>query len=151
MQNINDLYNETGLSANMEDYMEAIVILSEKNKVVRVKDIAKSLSIKMPSVSAALNKLKDKGLIEYEKYGFIELTDEGKTVADSIYQRHSCLSGYYTEVLMLEGGKAEEEACKVEHQLQPETVRQIHKLVNFIRGERKKGSEWLKRMEKALK
>ncbi len=69
-------FESTDLSANMEDYMETISLLSSRNRVVRVKDIAKTLKITMPSVTAALNKLREKDLIYYEKYGFIELTDQ---------------------------------------------------------------------------
>ncbi len=148
--NLNELYRETGLTSNMEDYMEAIAMLSEENRVVRVKDIAKKLSIKMPSVTAALNKLRDMGLIDYEKYGFIELTGKGKTVADSIYSRHKCLSEYYQLLLNLDKDSADREACKVEHDLSPETCIQIHKLLHFYKNEEKKKSDWVKRLKKSL-
>ena len=64
---IDKLYSSTDLTPNMEDYIEKIAFLSETNRVVRVRDIAAILKIKMPSVTAALNKLKEQGLIEYEK------------------------------------------------------------------------------------
>ncbi len=147
---LDDLYRETGLTSNMEDYMEAIAMLSEEHRVVRVKDIAKKLSIKMPSVTAALNKLRDLGLIDYEKYGFIELTGKGKTIAESIYSRHRCLTEYYHVVLNLDLKTAEREACKVEHDLSPETCKQIHKLLHFYKTEEKRKSDWVNRLKKSL-
>ncbi len=151
MKKLSELYQKTELTANMEDYMETIAILAEKNRVVRVKDIAASLDIKMPSVTAALNKLKEKEYIEYEKYGFIELTPEGKVIAESIYQRHMVLKDYYQLVLLLDEEQASIEACKVEHHLTPETLRQVHKLVEFFKKEIKKDKAWLKDHKRELK
>ena len=86
-----DSFESTDLSANMEDYMETIALLASRHRVVRVKDIARALKITMPSVTAALGKLREKGLIHYEKYGFIELTDRGRRVAELVYRKHSFL------------------------------------------------------------
>ncbi len=137
-----EFFADTSLSANMEDYMETIALLSQENRVVRVKDIAKSLKIKMPSVTAALGKLSEKGLIHYEKYGFVELTDEGRDVADRVYHRHTCLADFFRNVLRMDAGSADEEACRVEHHLSPESCRQIHKLVEFCRDGRQEEAIW---------
>lgn len=146
-----EMYSETGLSSNMEDYMEAITLLARENRVVRVKDIAKKLNIKMPSVTAALNKLKDMELIEYEKYGFVELTEEGRKVADSVYQRHACLSDFFENVLQLDCTNADAEACKVEHHLVADTCFQLHKFLEFFKAEEQKDEAWIRRLKKALK
>jgi DtxR family Mn-dependent transcriptional regulator len=138
------------LSSNMEDYMEVIAILTATNKIVRVKDIAKKLSIKMPSVTAALNKLKEKNLIKYEKYGFIELTEKGKETAENIYQKHACLSKFFQLILKIDNTKAEEEACKVEHSLSSETCNQIQKLIEFYENEKKNKNDWTSRLNKEL-
>lgn len=147
---INNLYCDTGLSPHMEDYMETIGLLSIRNKVVRVKDIAKKLNIKMPSVSAALNKLKEMKLIEYEKYGFIELTDYGKNIAEMVYKRHSCLSKFFEVVLMMDPEAANNEACKVEHVLTPDTCRRIHKFLSFFETEKESNPELLNRLKEFL-
>jgi len=143
-------YIDTGLSPNMEDYMETITILAGQNRVVRVKDIASKLNITMPSVSSALTKLKEMELIEYEKYGHVELTDKGKQIADSIYRRHSCLKKYYMKILGLDADNAEKEACKVEHILAPDTFERIESFLDFFIQEEKSGREWLGRLKKAL-
>ncbi len=144
-------YRDTGLTPHMEDYVEAIVVLSSTNKVVRVKDIAKKLNIKMPSVSAALNKLKEMDLIEYEKYGYIELTVKGHELADRVLKRHTCLIDFFANVLQVDQAAADCEACKVEHDLTPDTCTQIHKFLDFFREEESAGSEWIARLKKALK
>jgi DtxR family transcriptional regulator, Mn-dependent transcriptional regulator len=144
-------YRDTGLTSNMEDYMEAIIMLSGENRVVRVKDIANKLSIKMPSVSAALAKLKDMELIMYEKYGYIELTDRGLEIADRVLKRHNCLIDFFTSILQIDCGNADNEACKVEHALAPQTCAQIHKFLDFYKNEESMDKDWIARLKKALK
>ena len=144
-------YRDTGLTSNMEDYMEAIVMLSASNRVVRVKDIANKLNIKMPSVSAALAKLKEMELIMYEKYGFIELTDKGLEIADRVLKRHNCLIDFFTNILQIDCSNADNEACKVEHALAPQTCSQIHKFLDFYKTEESMDKDWIARLKKALK
>lgn len=144
-------YRDTGLSPHMEDYVEAIVILSSANRVVRVKDIAKKLNIKMPSVSAALTKLKEMELIDYEKYGYIELTEKGHDLADRVLKRHNCLVDFFTTVLQVDLASADGEACRVEHALGPTTCSQIHKFLDFYKEEESAQSEWVAKLKKILK
>lgn len=142
------LYASTDLSPHMEDYIETVAILSEKNRVVRVKDIAAQLKIKMPSVTSALNKLKEMGLIDYEKYGFIELTEDGKIIADRVFSRHVCLKEFFIRVLNLPAGVSEAEACRIEHHITTETCKRIHKLLLYINSEESIKKNWLKYLNK---
>lgn len=143
-------FEDTDLTSNMEDYLEAIEVLSRKKKVTRVKDIAKSLNIKMPSVTAALNKLEEKGLINYEKYGYIELTEEGKKIADRVYSRHSFLTYFFHDILMIDINCADRVACRVEHHLTPEACRQIYRFLEFHESENKNGEGWTQRLKAIL-
>lgn len=133
------------LTANMEDYIETIALLAEKTTVVRVKDIASSLDIKMPSVSAALNKLKEKGLIDYEKYGYIELTSKGKKAAEQVYNKHKILKEFMTQILDISPTEANDEACQLEHYLSSETCDKISLLTQFIKN-RKDSAEFIKKL-----
>ena len=144
-------YRDTGLTPHMEDYMEAIVMLSSSNRVVRVKDIARKLDIKMPSVSAALAKLKEMDLIDYEKYGYIELTEKGQEIADRVFKRHTFLTDFFISVLQIDEAAADEEACKVEHALSPHTCSRIHRLLDFYKAEESGQNDWIARLKKALK
>lgn len=147
---IDSLYASTPLSPHMEDYIEAIGLLSDTNKVVRVKDIAAILKIKMPSVTSALNKLKDMGFIEYEKYGYIELTKSGDVIARRVMSRHMCLKEFFSKVLQLPSDIAEEEACKVEHHISTETCKRIHRLLIFFKSEEAADMEWIKTLGKVI-
>ncbi|PIE05043.1 MAG: iron (metal) dependent repressor, partial [Spirochaetales bacterium] len=103
------------LTPSMEDYLEAILILEEKNRVARVKDIAEMLSVQMPSVTGALKSLKSRGLVNYEKNSFINLTPSGMETAQAIFYKHKILVEFFSKALGLEGKHAEEEACLIEH------------------------------------
>jgi len=144
-------FEDSGLSANMEDYMENIALLAREKNVVRVKDIAKSLNIKMPSVSAALNKLKEKGLINYEKYGHIELTKKGQHIAESVYRRHSFLSEFFHSILEMNEKNANDQACKIEHHLSPEACTQLNKFIEFYKSENSSNADWTERLSSTLR
>ena len=148
---IDKLYANTDLTPNMEDYIETIALLSEGNRVVRVRDIAAVLKIKMPSVTAALNKLKEQELIEYEKYGYIELTPLGETIAERVLSRHLCLKEFFFRILKLPEARAEEEACRIEHHISPETCKKIHKLLICYKTGEETHKEWVRELENAMK
>lgn len=147
---IDSLYQSTPLSPHMEDYIEAIAVLADTNKVVRVKDIAAILKIKMPSVTSALNKLKDVGLIEYEKYGYIELTKDGDVIARRVMSRHMCLKEFFSKVLQLPSHIAEKEACDIEHHISAETCKRIHRLLIYFKSEEAADREWVKTLARVI-
>lgn len=143
-------FYSTELSAHMEDYIETISLLAQQNKVVRVKDIAAELDIKMPSVTAALNKLKEQGLILYEKYGYIELTRKGKTVAQKVYDKHRLIATFLNTILFIDSSQASEEACRLEHHISPETCTQLLKIMDFFQDESAKGEKWHARFQNIM-
>ena len=107
-----------------EDYLEAILIISNEKKVVRNIDIARHLEFSKPSVSIALKKLKEKGLIEIDGDNLITLTKEGLEIAEKTYQKHLGI----TRVLISLGvdkKTAEKDACRIEHVISEETFNAI--------------------------
>src|SRR5512138_3175220 len=86
-----DMAAEVKLSPAMEDYLEAIMLLENSNKVARVSDIGRQLSVRKASVVAAVSFLQKNGLIKHERYGFITLTDTGKLLAEKIYRKHTSI------------------------------------------------------------
>ena len=120
------------LTDSMEDYLEAISTLKQKKKYVRVKDIAKQMRVKMPSVTGALRTLAEKNLVRHEKYEYVELTEEGVIIAEEIKRRHDLISKFLTNVLKVDPKTAEIDACGIEHSVSPKTVEQLVKLVEYI-------------------
>ncbi len=114
-------------------YLETILILSKKSNSVRSIDISEYMSFSKPSVSRAVNLLKDGGYILISKEGYITLTALGREIAEKIYERHTIL----TKCLIALGVSEEtaaEDACKIEHDISDETFSAIkrHVIKNSI-------------------
>jgi DtxR family transcriptional regulator, Mn-dependent transcriptional regulator len=117
------------LTSAMEDYLETIYHLEQEKRIARVRDIAKGLGVKMSSVSSALKSLASKGLIEYDPHQYITLTSKGLEKAKEIVRKHEILKRFLVKVLHLNDEAAEDNACRMEHNLDPPV---IEKLVNFV-------------------
>ena len=111
---------------SQEDYLESILILSEKQDHVRSIDVVNDLGFKKSSVSVAMKLLREKGLIEASPEGYLTLTKEGLKIAESVYERHVILSkclialGVSEEVAL-------EDACRIEHDLSEESFQALKK------------------------
>ncbi len=117
------------LTACMEDYLEAILNLAEKEGVARITDIAEKLNIKKASANQTIKKLTGIGLVRHDVYGPVELTESGKKQAVKIRQRHRKLKQFLIEVLGVEPRVAEKDACLMEHVVSAHTV---EKLTEFL-------------------
>ena len=126
---------------------EAIFELDEEKRVVRVKDIAKRMDVKMPTVTSMLKTLSDRGLVHYEKYEYVELTRDGADVGREMRRRHEILREFLTEILKIDFETADAEACKMEHTLSPETLDSLTDFVEFIRTCPRAGKSWLQYFE----
>jgi DtxR family Mn-dependent transcriptional regulator len=131
------------LTTTMEDYLEAIFDLNKDKKVVRVKDIAKRMGVKMPTVSSMLKTLRDRGLVHYEKYEYVELTKEGAVIGRGMRERHEALLKFLSEILKIEFETANEEACKMEHALSSSTLESLTDFIEFIQTCPRAGENWL--------
>ncbi len=131
------------LSENLEDYLETIMALEKKNKVARVKDIASELGILRGSVTGALKTLAKKGLVNYEPYSFISLTKKGTSIAKEISRRHGILKNFLEKILQIAPDKAEQNACRMEHAVDRETIDMLVKFINFVDDCPRAGSDWI--------
>lgn len=114
-----------------ENYLEAILILSQRLPVVRSIDVAAELGFKKPSVSVAMKNLREKGHIEVSDAGYITLTDTGKEIADMIYERHNFLSKWLMS-LGVDEKVALEDACRIEHVISKESFAAIKENVGSL-------------------
>lgn len=103
-----------------EDYLEAILVLRQQNGIVRSIDVAQHLGYSKPSVSRAVSILKTSGYLTMEKDGRLELTPAGEEHAQLVYERHRFLSEWLVK-LGVPAEIAAEDACRIEHDLSPET------------------------------
>ncbi|MBR5098851.1 MAG: metal-dependent transcriptional regulator [Spirochaetales bacterium] len=112
-----------------EDYLEAMLMLKEKNGFIRSIDIAQQLGVTKPSVTYSTKRLRENGYITMDKEGLITLTESGMEIASRIYTRHKVLTQFFIKLGVSEE-IAREDACKVEHDLSPETFEAISKLAD---------------------
>lgn len=149
MKHSNNLHKST-LSSSMEDYLEAIKLLSEKDNFTHVKDIASYLKIKMPSVTSAMKKLQLLGLVSHDKYNKITLTDDGASRAEEIYSKHSSLYFFLNSFLQLNSIEAGNEACELEHYLSDKTNQKLGILINYFREGLENKDEWAIKLKEKL-
>ena len=117
-----------------ENYLEAILMLKEKNGLVRSIDVVHHMVFSKPSVIHAMGLLRQNGLITMDKEGWIELTEDGYAIASSIYERHRLISSWLV-ALGVSPETAAEDACRMEHDLSDET---FQKLKEHIQGKLQK-------------
>lgn len=111
-----------------EDYLEAILRLSQKGGGVRSVDIATMLSVSKPSVSHAMKLLREDGYIAMDRYGTVTLLDKGAEIANRIYERHTVLTTML-ESLGVPSEIARADACKMEHDISDESFARIKERV----------------------
>ena len=108
------------IQESAENYLETILILSERSTYVRSIDIANELNFTKPSVSVAMKKLRENGYIEMDRDGLITLTDRGMAIAAKMLDRHHTLTKFLI-ALGVDEKTAEEDACKIEHDISQQT------------------------------
>ena len=131
------------LSQSLEDYLEAIFVISLNSKVVRVKEVAKFLKVKTPSVVDAIGKLQNKELVTHERYGYLELTAKGSSLAKEIYTKHKKVAQFFNTVLGVSEEISKKDACLIEHYISKETFDKIIKFIKFIETSPEGYPEWL--------
>ncbi len=114
------------LQESGEMYLETIYILSKKSDNVRSLDVAEYMGFSKPSVSRAVSLLKKGEYITADKMGFLHLTKKGKSVAETMFERHTLLTSFL-EKIGVEKETASKDACKMEHHISEETFSAIKK------------------------
>ena len=112
------------MTQSLEDYLESIYMLIEEGKSAQVRDVAKRLSVKMPSVVKAVRELKKLELVTQEPYSNIELTPKGMRVAKHVLSRHTLIRAFLMK-LGVSRTNADKDACLMEHILSAETLDKI--------------------------
>jgi DtxR family transcriptional regulator, Mn-dependent transcriptional regulator len=121
------------LSSSLEDYLEAVLELVQTGRVARVRDIARRLNVGMPSVSVALKTLSARGLVNYDPYQVITLTERGEQLGRDITHRHEVLQGFLTDVLGIAPEVAQSNACRMEHAIDNEVLEKLKEFAGLLR------------------
>lgn len=118
------------ISKSLEEYLKTIYILKQHNGQPRVTDIATKMDCSKASVNKSLKILNDEGLINYESYGQIELTENGIKLAKKILEAYDIVNVFLTEILEVETKLAEQEAQKIKMAMSDETLNKLAKYLH---------------------
>lgn len=136
---------KSDLSRKAEDYLEAVYVVNQEKGHVRIRDICKELGIKPPTVVEMVRKLSEQGYLVHKKNEGVYLTPKGEEIGRTIKDRHSTISAFLT-FIGVSKEIANEDACVIEHELNPKTIKQIKSLVSFIEST-PNNPEWLDNFE----
>lgn len=132
------------LSESLEDYLEVILDLERTQKVARAKDIARKMEVQRGSVTSALKNLEEKGLINYQPYSFITLTQKGKKIAEEITRRHAVLKNLLLNILNIDEKTAESTACRMEHAIDKKSLERLVAFSDYIYKCPRAGEDWIR-------
>ena len=119
------------LTGRTEDYLRGIYEIIERKGYTRIKDIVRELNVRPSTVVEMMKKLDHIGLIVYEKYGGIPLTSQGEEIARAVRERHETFKKFL-EIILVPKDVALKDAHVLEHQLDPKTILQFTRFVEFI-------------------
>ena len=117
------------ISKSLEEYLKTMYILKKKNGNIRVTDIAEKMEVSKAGVNKAIKNLKEYGLVNYETYGTLELTDSGLDLAKKIIEAYDIFYLFFKDVLGIESDKAKIEAEKIKLVASDETINKLAKYV----------------------
>lgn len=123
---------DSGISGSLEDYLETIYLILEKNAVARVRDIAELMDVSPASVTPAMKRLAEKGLISYREREYIKLTEHGLEIARGTLARHNLLTRFLMEILGISKTTARHDACAMEHHLSQEAMERFTAFFEFM-------------------
>ena len=121
------------LSMSQETYLETIAELQKRFGAVRTSDLADTMGCKRSSVTVALQRLAEKGLIHYEAYRPVTLTPKGHKAIDKLSRMHGIIEDFLENFICLPAEFAREEACRLEHSMSKITIEHIKKFMDSLR------------------
>ena len=127
------IMEKTNITTSLENYLEAILFLKEKNGNVRLTDVATKMNISKPSVNKAITTLKSMGFVNQERYGLLNLSEKGERYARNIANRHYVLFDFLHNYLGVDIETAEKEACLIEHALSADTAQKLSEFLNNLK------------------
>lgn len=117
------------IKESAENYLEAILSIKKIKGSVRSIDVANDLSVSKPSVSVAMKNFREEGYVTVDENGFLDLTEKGLEIANSVYERHQIIA----KALMALGVSektAYEDSCKIEHCISVESFEKLKEFLN---------------------
>ncbi len=139
------------LSAKLEDYLGVVLRFQREKRFARVSDISSSLNVAKSAVTAALQVLSEKDLLNYKPYEPVTLTPEGEKQAEEILVRHKIILEFLQDVLTIKPERAAAIACEIEHAIDNPALEKFVCFLAFVGTRSTRGKTWLQEFEQFLK
>jgi DtxR family Mn-dependent transcriptional regulator len=134
-----------------QEYVELIYALQKKKPVARIKDIARLRDVASPTVTVAVDRLRNSGLVQHEKSGYVTLTEEGLYLARRLERRHQLLREFFHKILGVEENIAETDACNIEHILHKSSIDNLEQFLEYARKDDGDNGSWLENYKNRIK
>ena len=121
------------VSSSVEEYLENIYRLQEKNGCARTKELAEKMQVRLGTVTNTVEMLEREGFVVHTPYKGAKLTESGRKIALSVIRRHRLVERLLTDILHVDWGKAHEAACRLEHHLTEDLIRPLRKILGHPR------------------
>ena len=128
-------YKEKELSHSMAHYLQAVAALKREKGYAKVSDIAERLGVTKSGVTSMIRSLATRGLVDHERYGCVELTEEGRHFAEFTESSRNVLATFLTDILRVPAAIAHEDACMIEHLVSNQAMSQFVRLTALIQGD----------------
>jgi DtxR family transcriptional regulator, Mn-dependent transcriptional regulator len=130
------------LSDSLQDYLEAVYMLVQRDGVARMKEIAAHMDVGKSSATGAVQALAERGLVRYDPYQFVRLTDRGEAAGRDLVRGHEVLKRFLIEVLGVSDPEAEVVGCKMEHAIQGEVLDRFVRFLEFVQQQAAGKGAW---------
>lgn len=123
---------KAAITSHLEDYLEAILFIARDSGEAHASDVADRMGVTRASVTGALRALAERGLITYQPYQPVRLTEEGRKAAQDCADRHQFLHRFFRDHLGMENQEAEAVACRVEHAANATMLARLAEFSRFL-------------------
>lgn len=137
------------LTPSQENYLEHIYHLSRQKGAVRVREIAEAVGVRLPSVTRAVARLAEAGMVTHQVYGTVEITKRGAESARAVQRRDECLTLLLVDILGIDPAVAKTEVCRLEHVLGSDVLARLEILVGHATSKPSEG--WLRSLRRKLR
>jgi DtxR family Mn-dependent transcriptional regulator len=124
--------SEESLSESLEDYLETVLLLSDRQERVGTNDVAQAMGVKAASATRALKELASRELVDRKPYGAIELTENGRQLAKQVLRKHRALTRFFSTLLGVEAARVEEMACHLEHVMPDDILERVITFADYV-------------------
>jgi DtxR family Mn-dependent transcriptional regulator len=124
--------DKSQLTASMEDYLEMIYRNCMTDGYVRMNQLAEQLNVQVPSATKTVQRLSKLGLVDYKKYGIIQLTDKGEEIGEFLLERHRIIEQFLKNLGVIEPDILLKDTETIEHNISVSTLRNLELFNSFL-------------------